>query len=86
MLAQANNQDIASVRGKLIFEQFSKVFELKQIMRQTGDSQKAFRDTLKHIGDGNVTQEDYILLSQRFATNIRDHSIYNNIYESRPRN
>lgn len=78
LLAQANKQNMASVRGKLIFEQFSKVFELKQIMRQTGDSQKAFRDTLRHIGEGNVTQEDYRLLSQRFATNIRDRSNYNN--------
>lgn len=64
-------QDSApALHGKLIFSEFNKIFTLKTIMRQTGDDQVVFRDTLQRLAKGLVTDADYELLSTRFTSNL----------------
>ena len=68
LLAEPSN-DIQSLAGRLLFESFTRVFELKQIMRQEGDEQQLFRETLQRLAQGNLTTIDYELLRERFAVN-----------------
>ncbi|CAI6353038.1 unnamed protein product [Macrosiphum euphorbiae] len=66
-LLAPSNTSITSVYGRVLFEQFTKVFELTEIMRQTGDSQQQFRETLQRMALGSLEQFDYEVLKNRFA-------------------
>ncbi|XP_008182473.1 ATP-dependent DNA helicase PIF1-like [Acyrthosiphon pisum] len=65
LLAPSNT----SIGTSVLFEQFTKVFELTEILRQTGDSQQQFRETLQRMTLGSLEQIDYKVLKNRFAVN-----------------
>lgn len=69
LLAPADARNVTSVEGRFLFEQFLTVFELKQVMRQIGDDQCRFRETLDRLALGQLTVTDYELLKTRFASN-----------------
>ncbi|XP_046145856.1 uncharacterized protein LOC123989199 [Osmia bicornis bicornis] len=71
LLGIAKSPNMLAIRGQLLFEKFNTVFELKQIMRQVGVEQEAYRKTLINIANGKVTDDDYDLLQSRFASNVR---------------
>jgi len=55
-----------SIDGKAVYAQFTKVFFLKAIMRQSGNDQMQFRVLLQHLAVGQFTEDDYALISSRF--------------------
>ena len=69
MLSEPIKSDISSLRGRMLFEKFTSVFELTQIMRQDGYGQERFRDTLCRLAEGFTSSADYEYLSTRFAVN-----------------
>ncbi|XP_054264681.1 uncharacterized protein LOC128999172 [Macrosteles quadrilineatus] len=69
LLAPADPRKVSSIEGRFLFEQFKTVFELKQVMRQIGDDQNCFRETLKRMALGQLTLSDYELLKTRFSSN-----------------
>lgn len=67
-----------TIQSSLLYLQFKKVFFLTQIMRQMGDEQRSFRETLNRISNGSITELDHQLLSSRFfVNNIGDKSFEN---------
>lgn len=72
LVGKANAQNIAALRGKILFENFKKVFILKSIMRQIGNDQQDFRNVLANIGNGQISEEDYRLIQTRFYANVLD--------------
>lgn len=69
LLAPIQTGNTMSTQGRLLFEQFTKVFVLNEIMRQTGETQRLFRDTLNRMASGHLEQTDYNLLMTRFSVN-----------------
>nr|XP_012152161.1 PREDICTED: ATP-dependent DNA helicase PIF1-like [Megachile rotundata] len=70
-IPDTNNAD--ALHDRFLYEQFTKVFEITQIMRQIGEEQKQFRETLGRIALGEVTQADYDLLSTK-KDDIREYN------------
>lgn len=67
-----------TIQSSLLYSQFKKVFFLTEIMRQSGEEQRLFRDTLNRISIGSTTEIDYQLLSTRFfVNNLNDKSFEN---------
>lgn len=67
-----------TIQSSLLYSQFRKVFFLTEIMRQTGEEQRLFRDTLNRISTGSTTEIDYKLLSSRFYINNIDDKSFEN--------
>ena len=52
--------------GFTLYQKFTTVVELTQVMRQLGPEQQKFRDTLMRIRLGKANSDDYKLLQTRF--------------------
>ena len=65
-----------SVHGYHIYQMFTTVVILDQVVRQAGVTPEAqrFRDLLLHLRDGNVTQADWQLLLQRDPSKVSNRS------------
>jgi ATP-dependent exoDNAse (exonuclease V) alpha subunit len=64
--------NIAKNAGRLAYLSFNESIELSTVMRQAGTDSVtvAFKDTLSRLRTGLTTQQDYDLLSQRFADRL----------------
>jgi ATP-dependent exoDNAse (exonuclease V) alpha subunit len=69
--AQRSN-DIVLHAGRSAYLAFNESIELSAVMRQAGTDSVtlAFKDTLSRLRSGLTTQDDYDLLSQRFASRV----------------
>jgi ATP-dependent DNA helicase PIF1 len=72
MYANNASNDAASKNGLAAYKQFTEVYELDIVQRQSGESeeQQRFRDILLRLRDGDSSLADWNTLTNRFEENL----------------
>src|SRR6266498_2572420 len=64
------SHDESSNNGLVAYKQFKEVYELEQVLRQSGTKQQEFRDILLRLRDGDSSIDDWKILAKRFDENL----------------